>query len=136
MTVGMKYAPFLIAAFAFFYLAACNTPGLGFGGIDPVRITVQGSVFDVRIDGNRAEAIRTNTQWAPRLEAVAPQGVAAIETVSGCRVRKLDGDAAQMTARLDCGQALDPLPRGNTYDCDVYNVTDGLAELTCESARY
>lgn len=136
MTVGMKYAPFFIAVFALVYLAACNTPGLGFGGIAPVRITVQGSVFDVRIDGSRAEAIRINTQWAPRLEVVAPQGVAAIEKVSGCRVRKLDGDAAQMTARLDCGQALDPLPRGNTDNCDVYNITDGLAELTCESARY
>ncbi len=113
--------------------SACNTPGPGFRGIEATRITVGGSTFDVRVDGPRAEAIRLNTQWAPRLRAVAPQGVAAIERVSGCRVRKLDGDAALMTARLDCGQPLAPLPRGNTYDCDVYAVVDGLAELACEA---
>lgn len=132
----MKIRPMLYTVSALACLGACNTPGMNFRGIDPVRITVQGSVFDVRVAGNRAEAIRVNTQWAPRLDAVAPQGVAAIERVSGCHVRKLNGDAAQMTARLDCGQALDPLPREKTYDCDVYTVTDGLAELTCESARY
>ncbi len=116
--------------------SACNTPGPAFRGIEPTRITVGGSTFDVRVDDTRAEAIRLNTQWAPRLGAVAPQGVAAIERVSGCRVRRLDGDAALMTARLDCGQPLTPLPRGTTYDCDVYRVVDGLAELTCEAVRY
>ena len=115
---------------------ACNTPGPAFRGTEATRITVAGSTFDVRVDGPRAEAIRVNMQWAPRLDAVAPQGVAAIERVSGCRVRKLDGDAALMTARLDCGQPLAPLPRGNTYDCDVYKVVDGLAELTCEAVQY
>ncbi len=116
--------------------SACNTPGPGFRGIEATRITVGGSTFDVRVAGTRAEAIRLNSEWAPRLDAVAPQGVAAIERVSGCRVRKLDGDAALMTARLDCGQPLAPLPRGNTYDCDVYTVVDGLGELTCEAVRY
>ncbi|WP_203227970.1 hypothetical protein [Roseovarius dicentrarchi] len=116
--------------------SACNTPGPGFRGVEATRITVAGATFDVRVDGARAEAIRLDRQWAPRLDSVAPQGVAAIERVSGCRVRRLGGDAALMTARLDCGQPLAPLPRGNTYDCDVYAITDGLAELTCEGVRY
>lgn len=117
-------------------VGGCNTPGPAFRGIDPVRITVRGDVFDVRVDGLRAQAMRLNTRWAPRLSAVAPQGVAAIEQVSGCRVRKMDGDAALMTARLDCGQQLAPLPRGHEYDCDVYESVGGLAELTCQEVRY
>jgi hypothetical protein len=130
----MKHA--LIALLAVLFLIGCNTPGPSFRGVEPVRISVRGDVFDVRIDGVRAEAMRLNSRWAPRLDAVAPQGVAAIERVSGCRVRKLYGDAAMMTARLDCGQRLAPLPRGNSYDCDVYEIVDGLAELTCEAVRY
>lgn len=124
------------APLALLLCSACNTPGPAFRGVEATRITVAGATFDVRVDGSRAEAIRLNRQWAPRLDAVAPQGVAAIERVSGCRVRRLAGDAALMTARLDCGQPLEPLPRGNTYDCDVYTVVDGLAELTCEAVRY
>lgn len=116
--------------------SACDTPGQAFRGVAATRIAVGGATFDVRIDGVRAQAIRLNRQWAPRLSSVAPQGVAAIEKVSGCRVRRLDGDAALMTARLDCGQPLKPLPRGHTYDCDVYSITDGLAELDCEAVRY
>lgn len=114
----------------------CAAPGLDFRGITPTRITLGGDTFDVRVDGTRAEAIRLNSRWAPRLGAAGVRGAFAIERVSGCRVRRLRGDAAQMTAWLDCGQPLAPLPRGNTYDCDVYSVWDGLAELSCEAARY
>ncbi|MEB8387927.1 hypothetical protein OO012_11855 [Rhodobacteraceae bacterium KMM 6894] len=87
-------------------VAACDTPGPGFGRVAPVRLTVAGSTFDVRVDGTRAEANRLNTQWAPRFNAMAPRGVAVIEKVSGCRVRKLAGDQARMTAWLDCDQPL------------------------------
>ncbi|HEY9040210.1 MAG TPA: hypothetical protein VIN05_14855 [Roseovarius sp.] len=125
-----------IVPVAMLLCSACDTPGPGFRGTEPTRITVGGATFDVRVVGTRAEAIRLNSQWAPNLDAVAPQGVAAIERASGCRVRQLEGDAALMTARLDCGQPLAPLPRGNTYDCDVYRVVDGLGELTCEAVRY
>lgn len=114
-----------------FLLAACNTPGPGFHGLAPTRVTVGQSVFDIRHDGTRAEAIRVNTEWAPRPAAVAPRAVAAIEAVSGCRVRKLDGDQSRMTARLDCGGPLEPLPRTRRYDCEAYIVTEGLAELEC-----
>lgn len=113
-------------------LTACDTPGPDFRGVEPVRISVGQSVFDVRVDELKAEAIRLNAEWAPRLEAVAPRGVMAIEEVSGCKVRSLDGDAAQMTARLNCGGRKAPLPRGMEYSCDVFAVADGLAELSCE----
>ncbi|MBZ8117321.1 hypothetical protein KUD11_01530 [Roseovarius sp. LXJ103] len=113
-------------------LAACDTPGPDFRGVEPVRISVGQSVFDVRVDGLRAEAIRLNAEWAPRLEAVASRGVMAIEEVSGCQVRDLDGDPAQMTARLNCGGRKAPLPRGTEYSCDVFAVSGGLAELSCE----
>ena len=117
-------------------LVACDTPSPAFRGIDPVRITLGDSTFDVRVNGTQAEAIRLNAQWAPRLSTVAPFGVAAIEKVSGCRVRKLYGDQALMTARLDCGQPLQPLPRGNRYDCDVYTTADTLAEMTCDRVQW
>lgn len=113
------------------WVMACDTSGPGFQGVPPTRVTIGQSVFDVRIDGTRAEAIRLNTEWAPRLAAVAPRGVAAIEAVSGCRVRKLDGDAAWMTARLDCGGPLQPIPKTRLYSCDAYVIVDGIAELDC-----
>mgnify|MGYP003142270538 CR=1 FL=1 len=47
-------------------LAACTVPSRDFRGIPAQRITVEGSVFDVRIRGERAEAVRVNTQYAPR----------------------------------------------------------------------
>lgn len=115
---------------------ACNAPGPAFRGAESTRLTLGGATFDVRVKSTRAQAMRLNTQWAPRLSTVAPQGVAAIERVSGCRVRRLDGDAALMTAWLDCGQPLEPLPRGRSYDCDIYSIAKGLAELNCEEVRY
>lgn len=129
----LLFAPLVLLIVPF--CGGCDTTGPGFRGIAATRITVGGDTFDVRVNGTRAEAIRLNSRWAPRLASVAPQGVAAIERVTDCRVRKLDGDAAVMTARLDCGQPLAPLPRGTIYDCDVYSVWDGLAELTCEEVR-
>ena len=112
-------------------LIACDTPGPEYRGIDPVRVSLRGDVYDVRIDGVRAQAMRLNARLAPRLASAAPSGVLAIERVSGCRVRKLYGDAALMTARLDCGQRLQPLPRRGIFECDAYEIFDGLAELEC-----
>lgn len=115
-------------------LMACDTPGPAFRGVEPVRISLRGDVFDVRVDGATAEAMRLNTRWAPRLASAGANGALAIEKVSGCRVRKIYGDAALMTARLDCGQPLAPLPPGGVFECDVYKVFDGLAELECSRA--
>ena len=113
-------------------LAACNTPGLKFRGIAPTRISVGKSTFDVRVDGNYAEIIRLNPEWSPRLAAVAPRMVAAIEKVSGCKVRKLDGDQAMATAALNCGGALEPLPASRSYECALDDLDDDYADLTCD----
>ncbi len=113
-------------------LTACNTPGLGFRGIEPTRISVGKSTFDVRVDGNRAEIIRLNAEWAPRLAAVAPRMIAAIEKVSGCKVRKLKGDQALATASLDCGGAVEPLPTSRSYVCEIEHLQGDTADLICD----
>lgn len=139
---GMK--PLVFLAFAV-GLAACNTPSPGFKGHAPVRISVGQSTFDVRVDGNRAEAIRLNREWAPRLESVAPRAVAAIEKVSGCEVVKLGGDQALIEARLKCGKGVEPmevLPGKIVYDCDIDDVYinrglgERITEMTCTPRRY
>ena len=113
-------------------LLGCDAPGLEFRGVPATRIHVAQSTFDVRIKGKRAQAIRLNAENAPRLAAVAPRGVYAIEKVSGCRVRKLVGDAAVMQAWLDCGGRLEPLPRDVEFECSIDVIYDSFADLTCE----
>jgi len=117
-------------------LAGCDTPSPAFRGIPAHRISVGGSDFDIRINGLRAEAIRTNAQWAPRMAATAPQGVAAIEAVSGCRVATLTGDQAMMRGRLDCGDGPPPVPLFPLeLECDAYDVDTGYGALECRPSR-
>lgn len=113
-------------------LFGCDAPGLAFRDVPATRIHVGQSTFDIRVKGTRAEAIRLNAENAPRLAAVAPRGVYAIEKVSGCRVRKLEGDAAVMQAWLDCGGRLAPLPRDIEFECSLDVIYDSFADLTCE----
>jgi hypothetical protein len=91
-----------IPVLALFLLAACNTPPLGFQGIPATTVIIDGSVFDIRVRDSRASAIRTNREWAPRLEFVEHKARIAIERVSGCKVAQLVGDAASMLASLSC----------------------------------
>lgn len=83
-------------------LSACNTPSPGFRGIAPVRVTVDGSVFDVRVMGTLAEAIRVNPEYAPRMGPIGPRAARAIAQVSGCTVTRIGGDQAMIKAALDC----------------------------------
>lgn len=122
--------PLLIAIMLL--ITGCGAPGLEFRDIPATRVHIGQSIFDVRIKGTRAEAIRRNAENAPRLAAVAPRGVHAIEEVSGCRVRKLEGDAAVMQAWLDCGGRLEPLPRDIEFECSLDVIYDSFADLTCE----
>nr|WP_309503184.1 hypothetical protein [uncultured Roseovarius sp.] len=114
-------------------LAACDTPALEFHGVPPVRVKVGQSLFDVRMTESRAEAIRVNSEWAPRLAATAPRGVTAIEAASGCKVRRLRGDQVIMTADLDCGGTLRPLPEPapQYLDCGLLDLEDAHADLIC-----
>lgn len=84
-------------------LAACNTPSRQFRGIEASTVTIDGSTFDVRVKERRAEALRTNFEYAPRMGPIGGRAVKAIEQVSGCRVHDITGDQAVVQARLDCG---------------------------------
>jgi len=85
-------------------LVACNTPGPHFRGLDATRVTVQGSTFDVRVSGKLAEAIRINSEYAPRFSPIRERAGIAMAQVSGCRVKEVRGDQALATGILDCGK--------------------------------
>lgn len=104
-----------------FLLTACNTPSLGFYGVKPSVITVDGSTFDVRIKDLRAEAIRTNSQYAPRLGPIGERAAAAIAKVSGCKVSRYSGDQAVIVASLNCGKGAPP-PNTQPLYFDCYSV--------------
>ncbi len=84
-------------------LGACNTASPAFRGLPATRMSVQGSTFDVRVKGNSAEAIRVNSQYAPRTGPIHARAAFAMTQVSGCRVKAISGDQALATGRLDCG---------------------------------
>ncbi len=99
-------------------LAACNTPSPEFRGKVPTRVVVDGSVFDVRVNDNRAEAIRVNTQYAPRFGPIRGRAGRAMAQVSGCKVVSVGGDQALAFGRLDCGYGPPPKRKAHRYlDC-------------------
>ena len=123
---------FLILCSVLVILAGCDTPSEDYRGIPATRVDVAGSVFDVRVKGRRAEAVRVNTRYAPNRESVALGATAAIEGVSGCEVAALDGDQAMITARLDCGSgAPPPRPVPRSLECEIDYVIDGFGEMIC-----
>lgn len=83
-------------------LPACNTAGPHFRGLPATRITVEGSVFDVRVRDELAEAMRVNMQYAPRFGPIRDRARIAMERVSGCRVTEVRGDQALATGLLEC----------------------------------
>lgn len=103
-------------------LAACNTPGPYFEGRPATRVQVGEMVFDVRVRGALAEAMRINPQWAPRLDGVAVPAARAMAHVSGCRVSQVRGDAALILGVLDCsegGPRAILVPVVTEFDCYV-----------------
>lgn len=94
----------VIAILAVLLLAACNTAGPHFRGLPATTVTVDGSVFDVRVRGELAEAIRTNTEYAPRFGPIRERAGRAMAMVSGCEVKEMRGDQAQATGILRCGK--------------------------------
>ncbi|MFD1509583.1 hypothetical protein [Lacimonas salitolerans] len=130
----MRYALCLVVLM----LAACNTPSPGFRGIDPVRVKVGPSVFDVRVQDGQAEALRINSDYAPRMGPIGPRATLAIEQVSGCTVRRLGGDQAMIRASLNCGKVDAPPPVPPSYSCAVFtrpaDGADGarIEEIVCD----
>lgn len=87
------------------FLSACNTAGPHFRGLPATQVSIDGSTFDVRVRGEMAEAIRTNTQYAPRFGPIRDRAGQAMAQVSGCEVREVRGDQAQAIGILKCGNA-------------------------------
>ncbi len=122
-------------------LVACNTAGPHFRGLPATRVTVEGSVFDVRVRNELAEAIRVNAQYAPRFGPIKERAGIAMARVSGCRVKKVRGDQALATGLLDCGkggphepvtsQALDCIPVRGT---ELRGVGQVSVDLDCYPA--
>jgi hypothetical protein len=70
-------------------LASFNTAGRHFRGLQATTVTVDGSTFDVRVRGELAEAIRTNSEYAPRFGPIRERAGRAMALVSGCEVKKV-----------------------------------------------
>ncbi len=126
---GMKAALILTFGTFPFLLAACHGPSRPFAGITPVRVNVDGAIYDVRRRGALGEAIRRNPQYAPRLGRLAQTARAAIELATGCRVIRVEGDAAVVIGRLDCADG--PAPRAPSRpvraECHLSSIMPGVA---------
>lgn len=124
-------------------VAACNMAGPYFRGVPVTRVTVDGSVFDVRVRGDLAEAQRQNAEYAPRFGPIRMRAAFAMEQVSGCIVREVQGDQALAIGKPSCsgrsptwvqpmtpmsyncvqiGALLNDMPGGpySEFDCDRY----------------
>lgn len=83
-------------------LAACNTPGRGFGGLPVVKLAEGGSTFDMRRSGNSVEVIRTSSHAFPRYDTIAKRAVIAVTGATGCDVKRITGDPSVMRMDLSC----------------------------------
>ena len=83
-------------------LAACDTPSPHFRDAAVIRVAVDGSVFDVRVRGNLAEAMRVNPEYAPRFGPIRDRAGFAMAQVSGCKVVEVLGDQALAIGVLAC----------------------------------
>jgi len=86
-------------------IAACSGPSPSLIGNIGQPITVEGGDFIVYVQGNRAEAVRTNFEFPATVRSVFPRAIRAMELVSGCEVPEsgVTGDPALIKARLRCG---------------------------------
>lgn len=83
-------------------LAGCAAPGPDYAHLPASRVIVEGSEFDIRASGRKAQAIRVNRQYAPRLGPIGARAAWAMQAVTGCDVIKLKGDAAVLIGTLRC----------------------------------
>lgn len=83
-------------------LAACDTAGRGYMGLPATRAEAGGHVFDIRVRGAEAEAVRRNATFLPRYGQVARAAESAIEQATGCEVTQVTGDPSVVRAALDC----------------------------------
>ncbi len=114
-------------------LAACSAGTPHFRDVPATRIAVNGSVFDVRVRGKLAEAVRVNTQYAPRLGPIRDRAALAMAQVSGCPVLDVLGDAAVTVGVLGCDrQAGERLLLTSisvpNYECIDFGIYEGVGD--------
>lgn len=85
-------------------LAGCSSPSLKFMNIEPVRVSVEGSIYDVYSNGSEVQAIRVNRELLPSKAKAIVRMVMAIEQATGCTVvpTSVDGDQALVKAKIRC----------------------------------
>ena len=140
----MKCRGFILPLTACAALTACQSAGPHFRHLPATQITVDGSVFDVRVNRRLAEAIRISPEYAPRLGPIAGRAALAMRLVSGCEVTQVRGDAAQITGLLDCGDGPPPpvLSAGFDYECYAESRyvrpddVDPFLDYRCEAVLY
>lgn len=95
---------FLILLSAFLAMSACDSPHPNTCDYEVTKLSVEGSDFSVRSNGEVVEVIRTN--YAPRRDfgRILLRAVVAMELATGCVVDQtsVKGDPALMAARIDC----------------------------------
>ncbi len=118
------------ALFVCLIVMGCNQPSLDFAGVDPVKVTVDQSTFLVWRLEDRAEALRTNVEWAPNWEHTYVRFAQAFQAATGCKVRPrtMEGDQSVMQARLDCPfpTRANPGRQTSTMSCYVNSFGDGF----------
>lgn len=125
--------PFLLISVLL--LAACDAPSAHFAAVPATRIAVNGSLFEVRVRGHLAEAIRVSPEYAPRFGPIRYRAGLAMALVSGCSVRRVLGDQAQAVGWLDCPGRAAPAVRVDRACRRVAAGEAGYTAYRCLSAQ-
>lgn len=72
-------------------------------GAKQQTVEVGGSTFGVHWTEDRAEIYRTSFEALPSRSETMAKAEEALRIASGCKVLGMAGDAALMTAKIDCG---------------------------------
>jgi len=124
----MRLLPGLMLAL---YLTGCDLTDPRFLDAPVSRVSIGSSLFEVRQRGDTALALRTNPEPPERYAVAMTRAVLAIEQATGCLVLRAAGDPSAARARLDCGPDARLTPEPVTFDCDAFEIDDGLFDLRC-----
>jgi len=72
--------------------------------VNPVRVVVDGSDFDVYVLDDEVLVIRMNFEMLPKFAVIGPRAIIAMERATGCTVvtGTFSGDQAMAKARVAC----------------------------------
>lgn len=91
----------ILLGFVMLAVAACSSPSVGFMGVEPVTVVVEGWTIDVYAKDGRAEAIRLTTDWEQTPALMRERGLIAVEQATGWRIdrRTIKGDGSIVRMR-------------------------------------